>query len=167
MSKASILSVFGKIWRGLWSFLWLDKIPLWLTLALTLGGSYLIAPFINREIQRETLRRDFMVGSLEGLSADTIVLITNMNRYIAGDRSTTLAATINEEIVKLQYKMVQLNIAAPTKLSSGVEVQRALADLQQQLGNGQDVDAMRSALSVYSELSFQLYEAIVKDAGLL
>ena len=142
---------------------------MWVTLALTVGGGYFLAPYINQEVQRETLRREFLVRSLDALSGDTISLITAVNKQVAGDTSPQTVADTQAQIVELQYKLVQLNISSPARRGAAIEVQRALARLQTAIldrptGNR---DAVRAELESFSTKSFELYDTIIRDTGLL
>lgn len=144
-----------------------SSVPLWVTLMLTVGGTYWLAPVINANIQRENLRRDFLVSSLDALSTDTIALISKVNGQVRSGKITDAEGVV-QSILNIHYRLVQLNISLPGNLDAGISVQKSLAELQDLITDSSaSMSDISGKLSEFSRSSFALYSETVKSAGLL
>ena len=155
--------------RPLWllGVLTQSSVPLWVTLVLTVGGTYWLAPVINANIQRENLRRDFLVSSLAALSTDTIALISQVNSQVRNGQISD-AEEIVQSILNIHYRLVQLNISLPDNADSGISVQKNLSELQILVSDrSASMEEITEKLGEFSRSSFELYGETIRSAGLL
>jgi hypothetical protein len=163
------------ILKVIWNFLAEEKMPVWLSLVLVaIGGysTYYIAPVINEKFEMQAARREFLVKNLDQFSGDVKSLF---DLVASGLNSSTkyelekVKIEVNPVVAKIQFSATQINFLIPRNAALVVKFQRSLNSLQDDMIShsfGQDSSEIRSDMREMTDLSMQVYRALLRRAGL-
>lgn len=138
--------------RSCLRFLTATETPLWFVIVGVLGsafGTYLLAPKINREFEKQKVRTEFVIRNLDALNSRTQELVSEisvMNLKISErEKATENRDKAVRLITELQWKSVELSV-----ILSDAESQRILLDYQTALEDSREalakVDSPHTAL---------------------
>lgn len=156
-------------------FLLEEKMPVWLSLLLVLGGgwaTYYLAPAINEKFEMQVARREFLVKNLEQFSTDVKSLLDLVSKGVNAKNKNDLDSVImeiNPFVSKIQFSVTQMNFLLPRDAILLVQFQRSLEKLQTDLKGytvGESSVEIIGDIKEVMILSMQVYRALLDRAGL-
>jgi hypothetical protein len=164
-----------RVFSRVCEFLTTDKMPVWLSLLLVLGGalvSYYIAPVINEKFEMQAARREFLVKNLEQFSVDVKLLLDMVAKGVNSESKDDLQKVVmevNPFISKIQFSVTQMSFLLPNDAPLLVKFQASLERLQADFeGYTFGADSAKIIVSVKETmvLSITVYRALLDRAGL-
>ncbi len=156
-------------------FLCAEKMPLWVTFMLfimTAVGTYLLAPVINQEFERQKIRSAYVVENLNNLNLISRTLISDISIYNnnlidTGKRDNDTKQKINSQITELQWRALELDIIFDDSCSYKIiqkykasldRVRQDLEDVQ----NPKDVKSINYSVRSYAQVSMKVIELLAE-----
>lgn len=171
--------IYDRLIQPAWSVLCGTKVPVWLLIVGTMAtfvGTYLIVPMINKELQKEEIRTQYILELISEIRSNINSVVRDtthisdtfiQTRAIDDTKKFHIAAQLSE----LQWRVIDIDIAIGNSVDDDavLRYQDTILKLQNLLRETSDKNSLLSMLDqleLFLRQSNDILRALYENAGL-